>query len=76
MFADTTVVSARAFPVFTTRASTALGQEFLVSAVIARSPHRVVSFSKVVGCGNLPSMSMRQNRRHEIESDTSAYSDS
>jgi len=74
--ADTTVVSARTFPVFTSLASHALASTSSLSAAIACSPHRVVIFIRVVGCGNRASMSMRQNRRHEMESATSAYSDS
>jgi hypothetical protein len=64
------------FPVFTTLASTALTSSSSLSAAIVCSPHRVVSFISVVGCGSRPSMSMRQNHRHEIESDTSAHNDS
>jgi hypothetical protein len=40
----------------------------------AMAPHRVVIFISAVGCGTRPSMSMRQNRRHEIESATSRQS--
>jgi hypothetical protein len=36
-------------------------------------PHRAVSFISVVGCGTLPSSGIRQNRRQEIESLTSAH---
>ena len=74
--ADTTVVSARTFPVFTTFASTALASSASLSASTVPSPHRVVIFIRVVGCGTRPSMSIRQNRRHEIESATSRHSDS
>lgn len=35
---------------------------------------RAVIFISVVGCGTRPSMSIRQNRRHEIESLTSRHS--
>ena len=35
--------------------------------------HRVVSFISVVGCGTRPSSGIRQNRRQEIESLTSAH---
>jgi hypothetical protein len=73
ILADTTVVSARIFPVFTTFASTALGSTASFSASTVPSPHRVVIFIRVVGCGTRPSMSMRQNRRHEIESATSRH---
>jgi hypothetical protein len=75
-FAGTTVVSAPTFPVFTTRASTAVASNYSLSAATTESPHRVVIFISVVGCGTRPSMSMRQNRRHDIESDSSAHSDS
>jgi hypothetical protein len=71
--ADTTVVSARTFPVFTNFACTALASSSSLSCATACSPHRVVIFIRVVGCGSFPSMSMRQNRRHEIESVTSAH---
>jgi hypothetical protein len=43
------------------------------SPATAASPHRVVSFINVVGCGTFPSSGIRQNRRHEIESLTSAH---
>jgi hypothetical protein len=43
------------------------------SPATASSPHRVVSFISVVGCGILASSGIRQNRRHEIESLTSAH---
>jgi len=39
---------------------------------VSLSATRVVIFIRVVGCGTSPSMSMRQNRRHEMESATSA----
>jgi hypothetical protein len=36
-------------------------------------PAPVVSFISVAGCDTLPSSGIRQNRRHEIESLTSAH---
>jgi hypothetical protein len=69
-----TVVSARTFPVFTNFASTALASSVSFNAATVASPHRVVIFIRAVGCGTRPSMSIRQNRRHEIESLTSRHS--
>jgi hypothetical protein len=43
------------------------------SPATAPSPHRVVSFISVVGCGTLPSSGIQQNRHQEIESLTSAH---
>jgi len=43
------------------------------SPATAASPHRVVSFINVVGCGTRPSSGIRQNRSQEIESLTSAH---
>src|ERR1019366_7218374 len=39
----------------------------------ASMPQRVVSFINVVGCGTLPSIGIRQNRRQVIESLTSRH---
>ena len=39
----------------------------------AAVPHRVVSFISVVGCGTLPSVGIRQNRRRVIEPATSRH---
>jgi hypothetical protein len=64
------------FPVFTTRAATALASNASLRSSTVASPHFVVIFISVVGCGTWPSMSIRQNRRHEIESATSRHSDS
>jgi predicted enzyme related to lactoylglutathione lyase len=43
------------------------------NAKTVSSPHRVVIFINVVGYGTRTSMSMRQNSRREIESDTSRH---
>ncbi len=72
-FAATTVVSARTRPVRSSFCSAALAHSASFSPATAASPHRVVSFISVVGCGTLPSSGIRQNRRHEIESLTSAH---
>jgi hypothetical protein len=61
------------FPVFTSLASTALASNASFSSSTVAAPHLVVIFIKVVGCGTMPSMSIRQNRRHEIESATSRH---
>jgi len=47
--ADTTVVSARTFPVFTNFCSPALASSTSLSCSTACSPHRVVIFISVVG---------------------------
>jgi hypothetical protein len=54
-------------------ASRAVTHSASFSPATAASPHRVVSFISVVGCGTVPSRPIRQNRRREIESLTSAY---
>jgi hypothetical protein len=74
--ADTTVVSARTFPSRSSLASVALASSASLSCSIAPLPHLVVIFIRVVGCGTLPSMPIRVNSRHPIESATSAHSDS
>ena len=66
-----TVVSARTRAVRSSFACAALAHSASFSPATASSPHRLVSFMSVVGCGTLPSSGMRQNRRHEIESATS-----
>jgi hypothetical protein len=73
MFAAITVVSARTRAVRSSPAPAALAQSASFSPATAASPHRVVSFISVVGCGTVPSRPIRQNRRHEIESLTSAH---
>jgi hypothetical protein len=51
----------------------ALASSASFSPATASSPHRVVSFISVVGYGTLASSGIRQNRRQEIESLTSAH---
>ena len=53
--------------------SAALASSASFSPATAASPHRVVSFISVVGCGTQASSGIRQNRRQEIESLTSAH---
>ena len=60
-------------PVFTNIASTALANNASLRASTVASPHRVVIFIRGVACGTVPSMPIRQNSRHEIESATSAH---
>ena len=72
-FAAITVVSARTRAVRSSLAPAALARSASFSPATAGSPHRVVSFINVVGCGTLPSSGIRQNRRQEIESLTSAH---
>jgi hypothetical protein len=67
------VVSARTRPVRSSLPCAAFAHSASFSPATASSPHRVVSFSSVVGCGTLPSIGIRQNRRQEIESLTSAH---
>jgi hypothetical protein len=71
--AGITVVSARTRAVRSNFASAALAHSASFSPATASSPHRLVSFISVVGCGTFPSSGIRQNRRHEIESLTSAH---
>jgi hypothetical protein len=68
-----TVVSARTRTVRSSFAALALTHSASFSPATASSPQRPVSFISVVGCGTLPSIGMRQNRRHVIESLTSAH---
>jgi hypothetical protein len=72
-FAAITVVSARTRAVRSSLAPAALTSSASFSPATAASPHLVVSFISVVGCGTLASRPIRQNRRQEIESDTSAH---
>ena len=74
--ADTTVVSARTFPVFTNFAASARASSASFSLSTASSPHRVVIFDSVDGAGTASSRLSRQKIRHEIESLTSRHSDS
>ncbi len=67
------MVSARSREVRSSFSPAALASSAAFSPATACSPHRVVSFISVVGCGTLPSSGIRQNRRHEIESLTSAH---
>ena len=72
-FAGITVVSAGTRAVRSSLFPAAFAHSASFSPATAPSPHRVVSFISVVGCGTLPSIGIRQNRRHEIESLTSAH---
>ena len=73
---DTTVVSARTFPVFTNFAASARASGASLSPATTSSPHLVVIFDRVDGAGTASSRLSRQKIRHEIESDTSRHSDS
>ena len=75
-FASITVVSARTRFVFNTFASAARANRASFSSLIARSPHRVVIFINVVGCGAAPPNGIRQNRCQLIESVTSRHNGS
>ena len=72
-FAAITVVSARTRAVRSSLAPAALTSSASFSPATAPSPHRVVNFISVVGCGTVASSGIRQNRRQEIESLTSAH---
>jgi hypothetical protein len=72
-FAGITVVSARTRPVRSSFCPAALASSASFSPATAVSPHRVVSFISVVGCGTAASSGIRQNRRQEIGSLTSAH---
>ena len=65
------MVSARTRDVRSSFCPAALAHNASFSPATASSPHQLVSFISVVGCGTLPSSGIRQNRRHEIESATS-----
>jgi hypothetical protein len=67
------VVSARTRAVRSSFCPDALAHSVSFSPATACSPQRVVSFISVVGCGTGPSSGIRQNRRQEIESLTSAH---
>jgi hypothetical protein len=67
------VVSARTRVVRSNFASAALASNASLHPSTAATPHRVVSFINVVGCGTRPSSGTRQNRRHVIESLTSRH---
>ena len=67
------MVSARSRAVRSSFWSAALASSASFSPATAALPHRVVSFISVVGCGTAAPSGIRQNRRHEIESDTSAH---
>ena len=60
------MVSARSRDVRSSLFPAALAHSASFSPVTAASPHRVVSFISVVGCGTFPSSGIRQNRRQEI----------
>ena len=76
MSASTTVVSARTGSRFTTSASCALTNSVSFNWSTTSGPHRFVIFINVVGCGTRVPIGTRQNRRHAIESDTSAHNGS
>ena len=67
------MVSARSRAVRSSFSPAAFAHSASFSPATAASPHRVVSFINVVGCGTLPSSGIRQNRRQQIESLTSAH---
>ena len=67
------MVSARSRAVRSSFPPAALASSASFSPATAALPHRAVSFISVVGCGTVPSSGIRQNRRHEIESLTSAH---
>jgi len=67
------VVSARTRLVRSSLASAALANSASLQPSTAAVPQRVVSFISVVGCGTLPSIGIRQNRRQVIESLTSLH---
>ncbi len=62
------MVSARTRLVRRSLASAALASSASLHPCTAAIPQRVVSFINVVGCGTFPSIGIRQNRRHVIES--------
>ena len=66
-------MSARSRVVRSSFCPAALASSASFSPSTAALPHRVVSFISVVGCGTVPSSGIRQNRRQEIESLTSAH---
>ena len=67
------MVSARTRATRSSLCPAAFAHSASFSPATASWPHRVVSFISVVGCGTLPSSGIRQNRRQEIESATSAH---
>ncbi len=67
------MVSARTRLVRSSLASAALASSASLQPCTAAVPQRVVSFINVVGCGTLPSIGIRQNRRQVIESLTSLH---
>jgi len=67
------VVSARTLSVRSSLPAAALTSSASFNAATASSPHRVVIFIRVVGCGTRMPNGIRQNRRHEIESATSRH---
>jgi hypothetical protein len=71
--AGTTVVSARNREERSGFCPAALASSASFSPSTAEPPQRAVSFISVVGCGTFPSSGIRQNRRQEIESLTSAH---
>ena len=62
------MVSALSRLVRSSLASAALASSASLQPSTAAVPQRVVSFINVVGCETLPSIGIRQNRRHVIES--------
>ena len=67
------MVSALTRLVRSSLASAALANSASLQPCTAAVPQRVVSFINVVGCATLPSIGIRQNRRHVIESLTSRH---
>jgi hypothetical protein len=65
--------SARTRPVRSSFASAALAYSASFNPATAASPHWVVIFISVVGCGTRPSNRIRANRCHEIESVNSRH---
>ena len=74
--ASTTVVSARTLSVRSSLAAAALASSASLSPATASSPHRLVIFINVVGCGTRVPNGIRQNRCQEIESATSRHNTS
>ena len=67
------MVSARSRLVRSSLAWAAFASSASLQPSTAAVPQRVVSFINVVGCGTLPSIGIRQNRRQVIESLTSRH---
>jgi hypothetical protein len=70
------VVSARTLSVRNSLPAAALTSNASFNAATPSSPHRVLIFINVVGCGTRTPNGIRQNRCQEIESATSRHSTS